>query len=81
MLEYYFSKRFTVLECNYNNLSKLPNEAKERIHAEGAENSDKVMTYITTIPSTTKNTEELGGKQKHFILPIFEDNSMIKRKY
>ena len=26
MLEYYFSKGFTILECNVNNLEKLPNE-------------------------------------------------------
>ena len=33
MLEYYFSKRFGILECNFNNLKKLPNEVKQRIHA------------------------------------------------
>ena len=34
MLEYYFSKGFTILECNDNNLGKLPNEVKETIHRE-----------------------------------------------
>ena len=34
MLEYYFSKGFTILECNDNNLAKLPNEVKKIIHAE-----------------------------------------------
>ena len=28
MLEYYFSKIFAILECNFNNLEKLPNEVK-----------------------------------------------------
>ena len=52
MLEYYFSKGFTVLECNFNNLEKLPNEVKQIIHAEETDNSDKVMTCITKIPFT-----------------------------
>ena len=33
MLEYYFSKVFTILECNNNNLEKLSNEVKDRIYA------------------------------------------------
>ena len=33
MLEYYFSKVFTILECNYNNLEKLPNDVKQITHA------------------------------------------------
>ena len=33
MLEYYFSKRFTTLERNDNNLAKLLNDVKQRIHA------------------------------------------------
>ena len=33
MLEYYFSKGFTMLECNDINLAKLPNDVKQRIHA------------------------------------------------
>ena len=50
MLEYYLSKGFTILECNNNNLAKLPNEVKQIIHAEDTDNSDKVMTCINTIP-------------------------------
>ena len=33
MLEYYFSKGFTLFYCSSNNLEKLPNEVKDRIHA------------------------------------------------
>ena len=39
MLEYYFSKVFDILEFNTNNLEKLPNEVKQRIHAEETDNS------------------------------------------
>ena len=39
ILEYYFSKGFAILECNVNNLAKLPNELKQRIHAEETDNS------------------------------------------
>ena len=49
VLEYYFSKGFTILECNINNLAKLPNDAKQRIHGEETDNSDKAMTFINTI--------------------------------
>ena len=28
ILEYYFSKGFTILECNVNNLAKIPNDVK-----------------------------------------------------
>ena len=34
MLEYCFSKVFSLLECNPNNLAKLPNEVKDTIHTE-----------------------------------------------
>ena len=34
MLEYYFPKLFIILECNDNNLEKLPNDVKQRIDAE-----------------------------------------------
>ena len=34
MLEYYFSKLFGILEYNFNNLAKIPNEVKQIIHAE-----------------------------------------------
>ena len=52
MLEKYFSTLFTLLECNTNNLEKLTNEVKDRIHAKETDNSDKFMTCTTTTPST-----------------------------
>ena len=44
ILEYYFSKGFNLFDCNTNNLSKLTNEVKDRIHALKIENPEKVMT-------------------------------------
>ena len=67
MLEYYFSKGFTILECNVNNLEKLPNEVKQIIHAEETDNSDKVMTCINTIPSTSNTLKNLVvNKSLHY---------------
>ena len=40
-LEYYLSKGFTILECNDNNLEKIPNEVKQIIHVEETDNSTK----------------------------------------
>ena len=40
-------------------MEKLTNGVKERIHAEEADNSYKVMTYITTIPSTSNTLKNL----------------------
>ena len=37
MFEYYFSKGFTLFECNTTNLSKLPNDVKYRICGEDTE--------------------------------------------
>ena len=51
MLEYYFSKGFGILEYNFDNLAKLPNEVKQRIYAKETDNSDYVLTCINTIPS------------------------------
>ena len=79
MLEYYFSKRFGILECNFNNLAKLPNEVKQRIHAEETDNSDYVMTCINTITSTS-NTLRSCCFIKVYIIPIFKMNMMIKQK-
>ena len=59
-MEYYFSKVFTFLKCNTNNLAKLPNEAKDRIHAEDTENSLKFMTCTTTISSTSNTLKNLA---------------------
>ena len=60
MLEYYLSKGFTIFDCSTYNLAKLPNEIKDRIHAEDAENSDKVMICSTTIPSTSNTLKNLA---------------------
>ena len=60
MLEYYFSKGFKLFERNTNNLAKLPNGVKHRIHAEETDNSDKVMTCTTTIPSTSNTLKNLA---------------------
>ena len=59
MLEYYFPKLFTILECNDNNLAKLPIDVKQRTHAEETDNSEKVMTCINTIPSTSNTLKNL----------------------
>ena len=60
MLEYYFSKGFAILGCNVNNLSKLPNEVKQRIHAEETDNSDYGMTCIRPITSTSNTLKKLS---------------------
>ena len=73
MLEFYFSKGFTPFECNAKNLAKLPNEVKYRIHAEETENSDKVMTCITKITSTSNTLKNLAFN-KGFHYSLFEDN-------
>ena len=64
MLEYYFSKGFTILECNDNNFAKHPNKVKQRIHAEETKNSDKVMTCINTITSTSNTLKNLLVNKK-----------------
>ena len=59
MLVYYFSKRYSILEYNVNNLAKLTNELKQIIHAEEKDISDKVMTCINTIPFTSNTLHKL----------------------
>ena len=59
ILEYYFSKGFGILECNFNNLAKLPNEVKMIIHAEETNNSDYVMTCSNTITPKSNKLKEL----------------------
>ena len=59
MLEYYFPKGFAILECNTNNLAKLPNAVKQIIYAEETDNSDYFMTCINTIPSTSNTLKKL----------------------
>ena len=63
MFEYYFSKGFTILECNDKNLAKLPNEVKQIIHAEETYNSYKFMTCINTITSTSNTLKNLVGNK------------------
>ena len=58
MLEYYFSKGFGTLECNFNILEKLPNEVKQIIYSEETDNSDYVMTCINTITSTPRTIKK-----------------------
>ena len=41
ILEYYFSKGFTILEYNANNLEKSTNELNQIIHAEEADHSEE----------------------------------------
>ena len=60
MLEYYFSKEFTLFDCNTNNLKKLTNEVKDIIHAEDTDNSDKVMIRNTKILSTSNTLKSLA---------------------
>ena len=57
MLECYYSKEFAILECNVNNLAKLPNEVKKIIHAEETDNPDYVMTCINKIPSASNRLD------------------------
>ena len=59
MLEYYFSKVSGILECNTNNLEKLPNEVKQIIHAEETDNSYYVITCINKIPYTSNTLKKL----------------------
>ena len=56
MLEYYFSEGFNILECNVNDLAKLPNEVKQRIHAEETDNLDRVMINTITSAQTHLRT-------------------------
>ena len=59
MLEYYFSKVFTILECNYNNLAKLPYDVKQITHAEETDNSEKIMICINKMLSTSNTLKNL----------------------
>ena len=52
---------------------KIPNEVKDRIHAEDTDNSDKVMIFSTTIPSTSNTLKHLAV-DKSFL------SSYIQRK-
>ena len=71
ILENYFSKVLTIYDCYINNLAKLLNEVKVRIHAEDTDNYDKVMICSTPIPSTLNTLNNLEVNTS-FILPIFK---------
>ena len=60
MLEYYFSKGFTLFDCDTNNLAKLTNEVNDIIHAEDTENYEKVMICSTVITSTSNTLKNLA---------------------
>ena len=53
MSEYYFNKGFIELECDEDQLKKLPLMVKERVGAEVKVNTDFVMLFYTTITSTS----------------------------
>ena len=59
MLEYYFSRGFTILEYNDDNLETLPNDIKQRTRAEETDHSENFMTCINTIPSTSNTLKNL----------------------
>ena len=95
MLGYYFSKGFNILECNVNNLEKLLNDVKQRINAEETDNSDKFMTCINTIPSTSNTLKNLmvnkslhssyikteSNDKKKMIIKIFSAYVVLLLKY
>ena len=74
MLEYYFLKGFGILECNSNNLKKIPNLAKQMIHAEETHHSAYVMTFNTTIPF-------ISNTLKKFLLRSSLNSYYIQTKY
>ena len=59
MFEYYFNKGFIIFDCDENNLKIILSEVKDRVGAEVTVNSDKVMIYSTTIPSTSNTLKNL----------------------
>ena len=59
MFEYYFNKGFVIFDCDENTLKILPYEVKDRVGAEVTVNSDKVMIFSTTIPSTSNTLKNL----------------------
>ena len=70
MLEYYFSKGFGLLGCNFNNLAKLPTEVKQIIHVEETDNSDYVMTKSPPHQTHLRSCCYI----KVYIIPMFKHN-------
>ena len=56
---YYFNKGFIIFDYDKNNLERLPSEVKDRVGAEVTDNSEKVMIFSTTIPSTSNTLKNL----------------------
>ena len=55
------------MECNDNNLEKPLYKVKQTTHPEETDNSDKVMTCINTIPSTSNTLKNLVvNKSLHY---------------
>ena len=57
--EYYFNKGFIIFDCDEVNLKILPYQVKYRVGAEVSVNSDLVMLFHTTIPSTSNTLKNL----------------------
>ena len=47
------------MECDEDHLKKLPSKFKDRVGAELAFNTDLVMLFFTTIPSTSNKLKNL----------------------
>ena len=61
ILEYYFSKGFTILEWNDNNLEKIPKEVEQRIRVK----EKKIRKFQDMYQHNSlyiKHTEEIGSK-------------------
>ena len=68
------------MECNVNNLVKLPNDVKQIIHSEEIDNSEKFMTFINTVPSISNTLKKLAvNKSSHssYIQTEFNDKKEI----
>ena len=59
MSEYYFNKGLIIFECDEEKLKRLPSLVKYRVGAEVAVDSDLVLIWYTTIPSTSNTLKNL----------------------
>ena len=59
ILEYYFSKGFVILERNSNNLSRIANNVKQKIHSMDMHDSDYVLIFTTGIPYISNTLNKL----------------------
>ena len=53
-MKYYLEKGFVIIEHNYNNLSSVPNEVKQKIHAIDIHDLYCVIACYTAITSIKK---------------------------